>query len=256
MKIRCVWEHNGDDTLLYAVDYVGAFTRGASLEEAMEKMKEEVISYLTWENESTTDAAKKLHADENGQDVEVVKKEEMCAVEIVQEKASDLHIADADSDVIFKEEKQELTREEYERLKELALKSAQDFLNMYEAIPDKEKSCLPERKTFYGAVPRTAQEMYEHTKSVNAYYFSEIGVDADNEGTIYECRKRGFELLEQSADFLKNPVIEGSYDELWSVRKMLRRFLWHDRIHGKAMYRMAVKTFGQDAVKNVFDFVR
>ncbi len=34
----------------------------------------------------------------------------------------------------------------------------------------------------------------------------------------------------------------------------LRRFIWNDRIHAKAMYRMAVKTFGNDVVPNVFSF--
>ena len=63
------------------------------------------------------------------------------------------------------------------------------------------------------------------------------------------------ELLEQTAGFMNNTVIEGSYAELWSVRKMLRRFLWHDRIHAKAMYRMAVKTFGADSVQNTFKFI-
>lgn len=96
--------------------------------------------------------------------------------------------------------------------------------------------------------------MYEHTKNVNSYYFGEIGIDSDNKGTIYECRKRGFELLEKTEGFLDNPVFEGSYGEMWSLRKMLRRFLWHDRIHAKAMYRMAVKTFGRDCVENVFWF--
>lgn len=44
---------------------------------------------------------------------------------------------------------------------------------------------LPARKTFYGAVPRTAEEMYVHTKNVNAYYFGEIGVEAGNDGIFY-----------------------------------------------------------------------
>ncbi len=73
---------------------------------------------------------------------------------------------------------------EYLELKSLTLKSAQDFLTLYLAIPDKNKSCLPVRKTFYGQVPRTAFEMYEHTKNVNDYYFNEIGISADHEGTI------------------------------------------------------------------------
>ena len=36
MKIQCVWEHNGNDTLLYAVNLPGAYARGTSKEIAME----------------------------------------------------------------------------------------------------------------------------------------------------------------------------------------------------------------------------
>lgn len=224
MKVECVWEHNGDDTLLYAINPVGACTRGPDLKIALEKMQQEVISCLKWQNAP-------VPAD-------------ICAA-IVQEKCSTLHIADADSDVIFETETLPLSMEEYAALKRLALKSAEDFLQLYLSIPDADVSSNPGRETFYGKVPRTAREMYEHTKNVNAYYFNEIGIPADNEGTIVECRERGFALLEKSASFLDNPVVEGSYGEIWSLRKVLRRFLWHDRIHAKAMYRMAQKTFGK-----------
>lgn len=174
--------------------------------------------------------------------------------EIIQEKASELTISDADSDVLFDEEKKALSIEEYKELKALVLKSAKDFLMLYQAIPDKNKSCLPVRATFYGQIPRTAYEMYEHTKNVNEYYFGEIGVETDNDGSIVECRQQGFTLLESQPDFLKNAVYLGSYDEEWSLRKVLRRFVWHDRIHAKAMYRMAIKTFGKDTIPNVFFF--
>ena len=46
-----------------------------------------------------------------------------------------------------------MTIEEYETLKTLALKSAKDFLALYESIPDKNAAAIPERKTFYGRVP-------------------------------------------------------------------------------------------------------
>ena len=176
-------------------------------------------------------------------------------IEIVQEKDGNLQVSDADSDILFDTEKAPLSREEYEELKALVLKSARDFYDLYSSVSNKNESCLPHRQTFYGAVPRTAQEMYEHTKNVNSYYFAEINVDVDNEGTIYDCRKRGFECLEQTPGFLDNVVIEGSYDELWSLRKVMRRFLWHDRIHAKAMYRMAVKTFGAFGADNTFKFI-
>ena len=96
--------------------------------------------------------------------------------------------------------------------------------------------------------------MYTHTKSVNSYYFAEIGVDADSDGTIPECRTRGFDALEKQAGCLTRPVISGSYDEEWSLAKVLRRFLWHDRIHAKAMYRMAVRPFGPGSVPDIFCF--
>ena len=212
MTINCVWEHNGNDTLLYATNFVGAYTRGESLEIAKAKMPQEIVSYCNWLG---MDAAGKT---------EIV---------IVGEKRSELTIRDADSDVLFESEQAQLTIEEYEALKTLALKSAKDFLALYESIPDKNEAAIPERKTFYGRVPRTANEMYEHTKNVNTYYFAE---------------------LESNPDFLQNTVRKGSYGEDWSLRKVLRRFIWHDRIHAKAMYRMAIKVFGAENVVNPFCF--
>lgn len=106
----------------------------------------------------------------------------------------------------FNGEKAQLTAAEYEALKSLAMKSARDFLALYRSIPDKDKSALPPRATFYGEIPRTAREIYKHTKNVNTYYFGEIGVQADNNGTIAECRERGFALLERQRDFLENQV--------------------------------------------------
>jgi hypothetical protein len=233
MKVQCAWEHNGNDTLLYAVDYIGAYTRGESLEIAKAKMPVEITSYLKWLGDDTIEGIEIVIADENN---------------------SDLAIKDADSDVLFESEKMPLTIEEYEKLKALSLKSAKDFLSLYESIPDKSATVIAERKTFYGQIPRTSDEMYEHTKNVNEYYFAEIEVDTDNSGDIYECRKHGFEILEAKPDFLQNPVIEGSYGENWSLRKVLRRFIWHDRIHAKAMYRMASKVFGTTKIKNPFCF--
>lgn len=233
MRIRCVWEHNINDTIMYSDNCIGAFTRGSSKEIAIEKMHKEITSYLDWKGEMIP---------------------QTLTIEIVQEKESTLLIHDADSDVLFNEEKKPLTIDEYIQLKELALKSSKDFLKLYDEIPDKNKSDLPKRKTFYGEVPRTANEMYEHTKNVNTYYFGEIGVEVGNEGSIYECRKKGFELLEKELNYLNNNVVIGSFDELWSLRKVLRRFIWHDRIHAKAMYKMALKTFDKRPIYNVFKF--
>lgn len=233
MKIKCVWEHNGNDSLLYSGNFIGAFTRGVSKEDALKKMECEIISYCAWAGQSVT-----LPLD----------------IIITQEKVSELNIRDADSDVIFDSERTRLTNNEYYRLKELALKSATDFYKLYDSFPNKNKSCLPERDTFYGKAPRTAEEMYQHTKNVNSYYWGEIGIEVGNDGTILENRTQGFEILEKNDDFLASNVLEGSYGELWSLSKVLRRFIWHDRIHAKALYRMGIKTFGIEQIPNIFNF--
>ena len=222
MKRSCVWEHNGADTILWAVEHPGAFARGAGLEEAKAKLEKDLHDWADW----------------TGQPVP-----ESVEVEIVGDIACSLNVRDADSDVLLEAEKMPLDREEYELLRDMALRSAERFLRLYESVPDKDRSNNPVRQTFYGPVPRTAREMYEHTKNVNAYYFGEIGVEADNEGDIVDCRRRGFEMLEKQPDFLENRVFEGSWDESWTLRKLLRRFIWHDRLHGRAMVRMMERTF-------------
>lgn len=233
MEIECIWEHNGENTLLYAKNLPGAYTRGETLASALGKMPQEAAAYLRWLGNPVPDVIEPR---------------------IVQEKQSELCIRDADSDVIFYCEREPMTLSEYRSLKALALKSAADFLALYNAVPDKNRSATPVRKTFYGDVPRTAEEMCRHTKSVNEYYFAEIDVPADNEGTILECRARGFDLLEGQEGFPSRGVIDGSYGEEWSLRKVLRRFVWHDRIHARAMYRMAIKAFGHGSVPDVFRF--
>ncbi len=90
--------------------------------------------------------------------------------------------------------------------------------------------------------------------NVNSYYFGEIGVLAENGPDIFSCREKAFAELERQPDFLENRVFLGSYNEEWSLRKVLRRFVWHDRIHAKAMYRGAALLFGKESISNPFFF--
>lgn len=233
MKIKLIDEYNADGHLVYIENFPGAYVRGKTIEECINKLPDEIKSYCLWAN---------IEINDNKFDAETVEK-----------KLSSLNIRDADSDIIFNSEKEPLSKTEYENLKALTLKSARDFLSLYLSVPDKNATALLPRETFYGQIPRTANEMYIHTKNVNNYYFGEIDVLADNEPDIYLSRLNGFDELEKKPDFLKNQVFLGSYDEEWSLRKLFRRFIWHDRIHAKAMFRMASKLF-ENSLINPFHF--
>ena len=234
IEIRAVLETNGRGFLLYAENFPGAFVRGASLAEAMAKWDRELAAYLRWRDGAAPEAPR-------------------CGVRIVQEKQSELHVEDADSDVLFDSERLPLPRAEYEALRALCLRSAGDFLSLYEAVPEKDRPLSPARETFYGSVPSAAEEMYRHTKNVNSYYFGEIGTEAPNGPDILRCREEGFRRLGVQGDFLGNPVFDGSYGEQWSLRKVLRRFLWHDRIHARALTRRAAEIW--PGLKDPFRFL-
>lgn len=234
--IRAVVEYNDQGFLVFADNYCGAYSRGKTETEALGKLKGEIQRYLYWAT---------------GNDLA---ENESMEISVVQRKFSDLQICDADSDIIFETEQLPLTQKEYTRLNSLVMKSARDFEELYLSIPDKHRTTLRERQTFYGSVPRTAFEMYEHTNNVTNYYVGELGITVNNLPNIVENRINAFERLELTSSFLKNTTYDGSYGELWSLKKVLRRFIWHDRIHAKAMYRMAVNIWGKQAISNPYFF--
>ena len=234
MELRAIDEYSEKGHLIFAADYAGAFARGKTRREALQKLPADVGAYCAWVGLLPPDAAS--------------------TITIIQEKASDLDIADADSDILWADELPPLDVPAYRRLKALALRSARDFERLYQSLPDQTAAARPPRRTFYGAVPRTGEEMYRHVLQVNDYYFGEIGVEADNEGGVYACRLRGFEALEKQSDYLSNARFEGSYGESWTLRKVCRRFIWHDRIHAKAMHRMALCLWGPGRTENPFYF--
>lgn len=218
MEIRAVLEYNQDGSLLWAENVPGASSRGATPEEAEEKLPAEVRRFLRWRDGSAPVAF---------------------SVRVARKKESRLDIRDADSDLLLDSEQNPMTWEEYAGLKALVLRSARDFQRLYDAVPDKHRTGLPERKTFYGEIPRTAEEMYRHTNQVSNYYIGELGAAFENLPDILENRALALQMAESLPDFLQNRVTAGSFGELWSLKKALRRFLWHDRIHAKALWRMA-----------------
>ena len=64
-------------------------------------------------------------------------------------------------------------------------------------------------------------------------YISDTTGGENQTGKILIYNTENGEINYIGEDFLKNPVISGSYGEEWSLRKLLRRFVWHDRIHAR-----------------------
>ena len=234
-KVYAVVEYNDKGFMVYADNYPGSFTRAKTKDEALLKLAADLDRFISWMN-----------------DLPFYKGE--YEIDIVQEQQSKLNIEDGDTDIIFASEKNTISKSEYNRLKALAIKSATDFEKLYNSIPDINLPLKQARECFHGNMPVSAREMYYHTKDVNSYYFGELGVDIGNGMYMRNSRMAGFMGLESIDNFLHMPAVLGSYDEEWSVRKLLRRFIWHDRIHAKAMYKHSAELFGKEHIANPFKF--
>ncbi|EZH66568.1 hypothetical protein DH09_11645 [Bacillaceae bacterium JMAK1] len=233
--MHCIIEYNENGYLIYAVNYPGAYARGSTKDEALQKMPREIQAYCLW---AYNDNSKQ------GTSIESVQ---------VQEQKVNVNVRDADTSILFDRERASISEDEYSKLKMLVLKSAWDFRKLYHSIPDKNFTNRQQRKTFYGWVPLSASDVLIHTNNVTSYYVGEIGVTIKNSKDIYENRVSALKDIEAMPNYLQNKVFKGSYDELWTLRKVMRRFIWHDRIHAKSMYRMANSRWGE-TIENPFCF--
>lgn len=235
-QIDVIIEYNDNGFLVWADNYPGAFSRGATRALAFHKLPAEVSAYAYW---ATGKSIPALNRD---------------AINVLHESRTCLAVEDADSDVLFPSERLPMSMAEYTQKKSLCLKSAHDFQLLFDSIPQKDRALLKSRKTFYGKIPQTAREMVAHTNDTIAYYATSMGIPYENAASLVENRKALFAAIEAQPDFLYPRVVEGDAHELWTLKKLLRRVLWHDRIRARALYRHAITFWQKERIENPYCF--
>jgi len=234
--IEVIAEYNEKGAMLWADAYPGAYSRGETVSKALEKFPKALSEYARWAYGAPMD---------NLSEADFV---------VTHAYKSALAVEDADSDVLFPSERLPMDMTEYTQKKQLCFRSAQDFEKLYASIPQKDRALRKSRRTFYGRIPCSAREMAEHTNRTLEYYANAVGLTFENEGGLLENRKRLFRALESTPDFLAPRVYTAGDGELWTLRKLLRRILWHDRIHARALYRLAITFWQKERIENPFCF--
>ena len=77
----------------------------------------------------------------------------------------------------------------------------------------------------------------------------------DIEGLLAD-RKQLFIGLEGQPGYLAGRIVTGPDGEQWTLPKLLRRLLWHDALHGRALYRKAITFWQKERIKNPFGFTK
>lgn len=234
--IEVIAEYNERGAMLWADAYPGAYARGETVSKALEKFPKALSEYAAWAY---------------GSPLPNLAESDFVVTHAYQ---TGLRVDDADSDVLFPSERLPMDMAEYTQKKQLCIRSAQDFEKLLASIPQKDRALKKSRRTFYGKIPCSAREMAEHTNGMLEDYAEAVGVPFETEGGLTEDRKRLFRALESTPDFLSPKVYTAQDGELWTLKKLLRRILWHDRIHAHALYRRAITFWQKERIQNPFCF--
>jgi membrane associated rhomboid family serine protease len=147
-------------------------------------------------------------------------------------------------EVLFTWDRVAATPEETRETRRLLQWSREDLLEAVESLPADALDWDPPYRTLPDwATWKTIRQILEHVARTEVgYYLPWIGYapTLDLEGEELLPRSRGetlrfLEGLEQAPDRLRLAERGG---EAWSVRKVLRRLVWHERVHTKSIRRL------------------
>jgi len=221
-RISVALETNGRGFIGFIVQLQGAYVRGKTEEEALSKVDSEVGLYAKW-----LGAEPPVHYD----------------IHVSQRHTCTLTVEDADSEILLDDDKSPVSDHAFKEFCDLATYSGETFYALYrnaelENWVDERRI----RKTFYGETPKTIREILEHVNGTQYYYLSRANL------TLKE-RTRDFLQSRRNCLVVLRDLFQEQHDdqlfrvdnEEWTLRKILRRFVWHDRIHGKAIVRIMQK---------------
>lgn len=232
--MNAVLEYGAAGCMLFSADCPGAYARARTKQEAMAKLPSDISAFCRWAGYPAPSSM-------------LVKVEQ----EVYQ---PELHVEDADGNVLFDRECLPLTQDEYTPLRALVLRSAQCLDALYAAIPNPDTPLAPARTTFYGAYPNTARAMFDHVNNCTGYYTAALGAECPIQPRCYDTRLLGLEAVEALPGYLTMGIHTAPDGEAWTPRKLIRRYLWHDRIHARALFRRT-QTLWDSQIPDPFRFL-
>ena len=226
-------ETNGRGFIGFVVELPGAFVRGRSESEILSKVGIEAKSYLNWLG---------------------IQQASLGRGHVVQRHFCQLTVEDADSEILLTADKNPMNGEEFDRLAEIVLLSGKTFTSLYNQCQLKNwVDAARIRRTFYGENPASIQAIFNHVDSTQRYYLSRVGLDVAQGQSFLDTRGLSLEKIGELHRRKNNSLVYRVEGESWTVKKVLRRLVWHDRIHGKAITRILAKQKGLGLIREYED---
>lgn len=223
--VTLIAETNGRAVRLYSEKHHGACVTAESEQAALEKILPEINAVWQWGKGKPFAAA--------------------CTPEIVERHTVDYPLDGIESDVIFNIERGVFNAVAYRVMRDMATRSALSLSQLLDSVPDPDADLSGAGGVM--AAVGTAAEVRRITYFSTGLFLNKLGIDYENTGDIYFNRTNA--LVAARVDgFMRNEthVCDG---EEWTLRKVLRRYIWQDRTLGNALYAAAHAVWGDRIAK-------
>jgi hypothetical protein len=215
--VEIIFETNGKAFIGWVKELPGSFIRGRTIIEAKETLETEIISYKKW--------------------LDLPLKNDIMTNYVVCN--TNAIVEEADTEILLDYDLDNYVNIEYLLFdcKNILL-SAEKLNELF--INCKHKNIIDKiwvGKCFLGDLPSTIEEHFDHVLSTQKWYLNNIGGNIGFDKDFICGRKRISEIIMAKYRNEGNKIYEQS-SEIWTIRKVIRRLIWHDRFHAKAIEEM------------------
>ena len=241
MQYHLLCEVGADgSTQIFVRELPGCYSRARTLDEAVAKAPGKIREFLDW---------LKAH----GEPVEGTQYEiQVEAAEVVR---GDWPVKLGDSQALFNADLSPLSRAEVERAMRYMRYAREDLMSLYQTAPGGALEWKPNEST-----PRHIKRIAEHIAEVDIFYLERL-----RDMKFKDWPSSFLELMEElrvlRLSNLKDDEMQcqtsyhppgdwtgTSAPEGWTTRKVLRRFIWHERLH-TATIRKLLSQFNESEAK-------
>jgi len=208
---------------VFVQELPGCYSRAPTLDEAIAKVPRKIREFLDWLRR-------------HGEPIDEAKYE--VEVELSERIDGDWPVNLGDSQALFRADLRPLDKEEVERCIRYIRHAREDVINLYLSAPTDALEWKPDQST-----PRHIKRIAEHIAEVDLFYIERLRGRRFRDWPLTSLEV-GNELaslrLSNLANDEMNCVVShhppggwtGTTEaEGWTTRKVLRRFIWHERLH-------------------------
>lgn len=204
--------------LAWVLAHPGCYNYGTTIEEALAGLPAAIRDYWAW---------RASHSDLVAPEAQEMEIE-------VAETFAVTYDGDYEINAFFAPDGQPPSEEEMEEVLRLLTYSRADLLALLTGLPNEALDWKPDEEAW------PIRRILRHIGDAEAWYISRLGIDPGDHGMedevarLASIRRRALKEI-RAFPPNKRAQLYTLHGELWSLRKVLRRFIWHERDHLQQM---------------------